>query len=79
MAYYELASPQVLESEAYKYLQAHPTEWTRRCSPTVLGTTFIRNVYTLINPTTVTPEVAQSDMAPALQIGRMDAYHKPPW
>jgi hypothetical protein len=72
LAYYELESPEVLESEAYKYVQAHPTVWTRRCSPTVLGTICIRNVYTLIHPTTVTPDVAQSDMAPALQIGRMD-------
>jgi len=62
----------VLESEAYKYVQAHPTAWTQRCSPTAIGTTFIRNVYTLIHPTTVPPEVAQSEMAPALQIGRMD-------
>jgi len=72
LAYYELESVAVLESEAYKHVQAHPTEWTRRCSPTAIGTTFIRNVYSLIHPTTVPPEVAQSDMAPALQIGRMD-------
>ncbi len=72
LAYYELESVEVLESDAYKYVQAHPTEWTKRCSPNVLGTTFIRNVYTLIHPTAVTPDIAQSDMAPALQIGRMD-------
>ena len=72
LAYYELENVEVLESAAYKHVQAHPTEWTRRCSPAVMSTTFIRNVYTLIHPTTVTPEVAQSDMAPALQIGRMD-------
>ena len=72
LAYYELESVAVLESEAYKYVQDHPTEWTRRCSPNVLGTTFIRNVYTLIHPTAVTPDIAQSPMAPALQIGRMD-------
>jgi hypothetical protein len=72
LAYYELESVEVLESEAYQYVQAHPTEWTQRCSPTAMSTTFIRNVYTLIHPTTVTPEVAQSEMAPALQIGRMD-------
>jgi hypothetical protein len=72
LAYYELESVAVLESDAYKYVQAHPTAWTKRCSPNVLGTTFIRNVYTLIHPTTVTPDMAQSDMAPALQIGRMD-------
>jgi hypothetical protein len=72
LAYYELESVEVLESAAYKYVQAHPTEWTRRCSPNVLGTTFIRNVYTLIHPTTVAPDIAQCDMALALQIGRMD-------
>jgi hypothetical protein len=72
LAYYELESIEVLESEAYKYVQAHPTEWTKRCSPNVLGTISIRNVYTLIHPAAVTPDVAQSAMAPALQIGRMD-------
>jgi hypothetical protein len=72
LAYYELENVAVLESEAYKYVQDHPTEWTRRCSPNVLGTTFIRNVYTLIHPTAVTSDIAQSPMAPALQIGRMD-------
>src|SRR5215510_3798186 len=72
LAYYELESVEVLQSEAYKRVQANPTEWPRRCSPTAIGTTFIRNVYTLIHPTTVTPAVAQSAMAPALQIGRMD-------
>src|SRR5262249_604961 len=72
LAYYELESVAVLESEAYKRVKANPTEGTRRCSPTAIATTFIRNVYTLIHPTTVPLEVAQSDMAPALQIGRMD-------
>jgi len=52
--------------------QTHPSEWTRRSTPEVIGTTYIRNVYTLIHPKTVTRDVAESDMAPALQIGRMD-------
>lgn len=72
LAYYELENVEVLQSEAYIYCSTHPTPWTQRCSPNVLGTTFIRNAYTLIHPTTVTPEIAQSPMAPALQIGRMD-------
>jgi len=72
LACYELESPAVLESEAYKRAQAHPTEWTKRCSPEVIGTTYIRNVYTMIHPGTVTLDAARSDMAPALQIGRMD-------
>ena len=69
---YELESVAVLRSEAYRRVREHPTEWTTRCSPEVIGTTCIRNVYTMIHPTTVTPEMARSDMAPALQIGRMD-------
>jgi hypothetical protein len=72
LAYYELESPAVLESEAYKRVQAHPTEGTKRYGPGVIGTTYIRNVYTMIHPTTLTPAAAQSEMAPALQIGRMD-------
>jgi len=72
LACYELDSPAVLESAAYKRVQANPTEWTKRCSPTTIATTFIRNVYTQIHPKTVSPEVARSGMAPALQIGRMD-------
>jgi hypothetical protein len=72
LACYELESVAVLETAAYKRVQAHPTAWTQRCSPEVIGTTYIRNVYTMIHPKAVTPQIAQSDMAPALQIGRMD-------
>jgi hypothetical protein len=72
LACYELESPAVLESAAYERVKARPTERTRRWSPEVIGTTCIRNVYTLIHPKTVAPEVARSGMAPALQIGRMD-------
>jgi len=72
LACYELEDVAVLESAAYKRVQAHPTDWTRRCSPEAIGTTYIRNAYTMIHPKTLTPEAAQSGMAPALQIGRMD-------
>jgi hypothetical protein len=72
LACYELEDVGVLESDAYKRVQAHPTPWTRRCSPERIGTPFIRNVYTMIHPVTVTADLAASDMAPALQIGRMD-------
>src|ERR1700693_1346016 len=71
-ACYELEDASVLESAAYKRVQAHPTEWTRRCSPEAIGTTYIRNVYTMIHPKELAPEAARSGMAPALQIGRMD-------
>ena len=72
LAYYELESPAVLESAAYKKVSANPTEWTKRFGPQAIGTTFIRNVYTMIHPKTLPPAVAHSPMAPALQIGRMD-------
>jgi hypothetical protein len=72
LAVYELESPAVLESEAYRRVQAQPTDWTKRAGPATVATTFIRNVYTMIHPAAVTPRIAQSPMAPALQIGRMD-------
>ena len=72
LAVYELESPAVLESAAYKKVQANPTPWTKRCSPEVIGSTFIRNVYAMIHPKTLPPSVAESGMAPSLQIGRMD-------
>src|SRR5215470_14806593 len=71
LACYELESPAVLESAAYQKVRANPTPWTKKCSPEVIATTFIRNVYTLIHPKGVTPDVAGSSMAPALQMGRM--------
>jgi hypothetical protein len=72
LAVYELENVAVLESNAYQKVRKNPTEWTKRCSPDVIGTNFIRNVYTLIHPRTLTSAVAESDMAPALQLGRMD-------
>ena len=72
LAVYELESPSVLQSAAYKKVSENPTEWTRRSGPNAIATTFIRNVYSQIHPATVTPAVAASGMAPALQLGRMD-------
>jgi hypothetical protein len=72
LACYELENAQVLESDAYKQALANPTEWTQRCSPAFIGTVYIRNVYEMVHPARLTPGIARSDMAPALQIGRMD-------
>ena len=72
LAVYELESAAVLDSPAYKKVQANPTPWTKRCSPDVIGTTFIRNVYAMIHPRALSPAAAASDMAPALQLGRID-------
>jgi hypothetical protein len=72
LACYELENAAVLDTPAYQRVRANPTAWTKRCSPEVIGTTYIRNVYTMIHPPSSTPPIAESGMAPALQIGRMD-------
>ena len=71
LAVYELENAAVMESEAYKKVSNNPTPWTKRSGPNAIATTFIRNIYSMIHPTAVTPAIAQSGMAPALQIGRM--------
>jgi hypothetical protein len=72
LAVYELEDAAVMESAAYKKVSENPTPWTQRSGPQAIATTFIRNIYSVIHPQTVTPAIAQSGMAPALQIGRMD-------
>ena len=72
LACYELEDVAVLESPAYKRVQQNPTPWTRRCSPEAIGTTYVRNVYTMIHPQALSADAAGSGMAPSLQIGRMD-------
>jgi len=72
LAVYELESPAVLDSAPYKKVSDNPTPWTKRSGPQAVASTFIRNVYSMIHPRTVTPPVAESGMAPALQLGRMD-------
>lgn len=72
LAFYELESADVMRSPEYRKVRENPTEWTLRIGPEVVGTVYIRNVYEMIHPAGLTPEIAQSGMAPALQIGRMD-------
>jgi hypothetical protein len=79
LACYELESPAVVESAAFK--NRKPSELARRIGPRVIGTNFINNVYEMIHPKGLTPQIAQADMAPALQIGRMDVApgHEDEW
>ncbi|MCH7802292.1 MAG: hypothetical protein IIC24_12240, partial [Chloroflexi bacterium] len=72
LAVYELDSPSALETPEYLRFHEQPTEWSKRMSPNVVATRYIRNVYEMILPAELTDEIADSDMAPALQIGRMD-------
>ncbi len=72
LAVYELEHPSVMQSSEYVTLKNNPTKWSKRMSPDVIGTTYIRNVYEMIFPTVLTYEVATSPTAPALQVGRMN-------
>ena len=70
LACYELESPAVIETDAFK--DRPRTEWGSRVSPSIIGTNFINNVYEMVHPAELNDSIANSDMAPALQIGRMD-------
>ncbi len=70
LACYELESPAVVETEAFT--SRKPTEWAQRIGPRVIATNLINNVYRMIYPKELSPAIASADMAPALQIGRMD-------
>ena len=70
LACYELESPAVVQTEAFT--SRKPTEWAQRIGPRVIGTNRISNVYQMIYPKELSPSIASAEMAPALQIGRMD-------
>ncbi len=71
LACYELEEAQAWYSDAWQQHLDRPTDWSKRMSPGVVATTYIRNLYTLVYPGDVPEEVAQADMAPALLVGRM--------
>jgi hypothetical protein len=71
LACYELSEPEAYFTDTWQHFLNHPTEWSKRMSPTVVGQNFVRHVYRLFYPEEVSDEVAQADMAPALLVGRM--------
>ena len=71
LACYDLESPDVTSSPGYLKLGENRSEWSRRASPSAVGTNLIVNTYQQIHPEGVSPAQAESGMAPALQIGRM--------
>jgi hypothetical protein len=71
LACYELESPDAWYSDAWQKWLQHPTVWSRRMSPSVIGTAYIRNLYRRIYPQDVPAETAQAEMAPVLLVGRM--------
>lgn len=71
LACYELADPQAWYTDAWQRHLTSPTEWSQRMSPSVVGLTYVRNLYTLYYPQDVPEDTALADMAPALLVGRM--------
>ena len=72
LAVYEIESPDVLRSDEYLNLRNNPSDWSKRMSPEVIGTTFIRNIYQQIFPEHPDDKSLISPLAEALQIGRMN-------
>jgi len=72
LACYELESVQVVESPAFLRLPYEMSPWTTRMLSEELGLTLRNNAYQQIFPAQVSQAVAQSHMAPALQVGLMD-------
>ncbi len=70
MAVYELENAEVVNTDAFK--NRPRTEWGQRVSPSIIGTNRVNNVYDMIHPASLSSDIANSDMANALQIGRMD-------
>lgn len=72
LACYELNEPEAYFSDPWQRCLANPTPWTQRMSPRTIGSRFVRNLYRLIYPDSVSEEMAQAEMSPALLVGRMD-------
>jgi len=71
LACYELESADTWHSGEWQKWLREPTEWSKRMSPSVIGTAYIRNLYTRIYPDHVPEETAQAGMAPVVLVGRM--------
>ena len=71
LAAYELDQPETYNTDIWQRLLANPTEWSKKMSPTVVATKFIRNLYRMIYPDDVTEDIALAEMSPTILVGRM--------
>ena len=71
LACYELENPEVRDTPEYQEHLIRPTEWSKRLDLHGIATRMVQNNYRQIFPLEVSREVAESDMARALQMGRM--------
>ena len=68
---YELDNPEVRDTPEYGEHLGKPTEWSQRVNLQARASRMIQNNYRQIFPLEVSSQVAESDMAPVLMIGRM--------
>lgn len=71
LACYELSGPEAWHSPEWQHWLTNPTEWSQRMSPSVVATTYIRNLYRLIYPENVDLATTRAEMAPLMLVGRM--------
>jgi len=71
LACYELENAEVRDTPEYRAHLDHPTGWSKRVNLHGIATRMISNNYRQIFPLEASRDMARSDMAPVLQIGRM--------
>ena len=71
LACYELDSHEAWYSDGWQKWLKDPTEWSRRMSPSVIGTAYIRNLYRRVHPEKLAAETAEAGMSPVILVGRM--------
>jgi len=70
LACYELESPDAVLGDGFT--KRAKSKWSETMGPTLLGENFFNPLYEMIYPYSLTDEVANSGMAPALHVGRMN-------
>ena len=70
LAVYELESPAAVLGDGFT--KRTKSKWSETMGPTLIGTNFFNPLYEMIHPDSVSSEIENSGMAPALQIGRMN-------
>ena len=69
LACYELDSSAAVLGDGFT--KRTKSKWSETMGPTLIGTNFFNPLYEMIYPYSLTDEVANSGMAPALHIGRL--------
>jgi hypothetical protein len=70
LACYELDSPAAVLGDGFT--KRIKSKWSETMGPTIVGENFFNPLYEMIHPDSVSSDMADSGMAPALQIGRMN-------